>query len=228
LVLKRGLRGLGVAALAVVAGILLTAPASAQDMPAGAQTASSPGGVVFQGFVPNGADGNFDAIGAAPAAPAVSSGPGRPGDADLAKPWVMFTELAYNPTRLVCSTFVNPLQFAVSDDGKSVAFDVSCDDGRGYTGYHVTFDCVTEGGHCGPMTFPLYWFAGGYTTGMPSFKLAYTTRQWGTAKMRVCGIGGDGRCFERPPGEHPGGTMVPQSASLTVLEWPSMLASGLL
>jgi hypothetical protein len=226
------MRAIVMGALALVAAVAATASAAAQDVPQGAQTASSAGGVIFSGSVPSGpidvggnlsSVSNFGIFGVVPTQPAVSSGPGRSGDADMSKPWVFFTELRYQGP-WGCVRFVNPDAITVSADGKHVAFDIDCDDGRGYDHYHVTLDSSDAG----PFTLPQYSFAGGYRLGQPKFELAYTQREWGNAKVRVCGVGGDVHCFERPPTAHPGGWIASRSESISVLEWQTMTAGGTL
>jgi hypothetical protein len=135
----------------------------------------------------------------------------------MSKPWVFFTELRYSGP-WGCVEFVNPDNFEVSPNGKSVAFDVNCDDGRGYDHYHVTVDAPDAG----PFSLPAFSFWGGFRVGIPGFKFVYTQRVWGVGKVRVCGVGGDGHCFERPAGGHGGGQIVARSESMTVVEWPSV------
>lgn len=190
------------------------------------------GGVVFDGSVPSGpvnvggnlsSVSNFGIFGIVPKQLAVSSGRGRPGDADMAKPWVFFTELRYQGP-WGCIEFVNPDKISVSADGKHVAFDVNCADGRGYDYYHVTLDAP----NAGPFTNVWHTFSGSYRIGMPKFHVAYTQREWGTAKVRVCGVGGDGHCFERPPSAHPGGSIASRTESITVFERRTLTAGGTL
>jgi hypothetical protein len=123
----------------------------APALAATAQGATSPGGLIAEGYVPDARfpDGSTRWLSVTlvvPAGPVVSSGPTD--SVDLAKPWAVLTETSVESGARVCGRVENPTTFnpgglRQAGDGEAwhgTSVDVRCDDGAGYQFYRVRWD----------------------------------------------------------------------------------------